>query len=69
MKRFRSEGDFLLRALVSSITISRTQIRRLETELGELEELAGPHELPRDFLKALHYAIRLERGNCATAIG
>jgi hypothetical protein len=41
MKRFRAEGDFLLRALVNSISISRAQIYRLETGLSEVEELAG----------------------------
>jgi hypothetical protein len=62
MKRFRAEGDFLLRALVNSITISRTQIHRLESTLSELQELAGHLEVPREFLKALHYGIRQERG-------
>ena len=62
MKRFRAEGDFLIRALVNSITISRTQIQRLENAFSELEELAGHQELPREFLKALHHALRLEHG-------
>ena len=62
MKRFRAEGDFLLRALVNSITISRTQIHRLESALSELEELAGQHELSREVLKALHYALQLKHG-------
>lgn len=62
MKRFRAEGDFLLRALVDSITISRTQIHRLERTLSELEELAGRLEVRREFLKALHYALRQEHG-------
>jgi hypothetical protein len=61
-KRFRAEGDFLLRALVNSISISRPHVHRLESALSELEELAGRQELPRDFLKALHRATRLERG-------
>jgi hypothetical protein len=62
MKRFRAEGDFLLRALVDSITVSRTQIHRLETALAELEQLAGRLEVPREFLKALHYALRQQHG-------
>ena len=40
MKRFRAEGDFLPRALVNSITISRTHVHRLEIVLSELEGLA-----------------------------
>jgi hypothetical protein len=32
------------------------QIDRLESALSELEEVARSRELPRDFLKALHYA-------------
>jgi hypothetical protein len=62
MKRFRAGGDFLLRALVNSITISRTQIHRLESALSELEGLTSRDELPREFLRALYYALRLERG-------
>jgi hypothetical protein len=61
-----AEGDFLIRALVNSITISRTQVHRLETTLSELEDLAGRLELPREFLRALHYAVRLERGTGLT---
>jgi hypothetical protein len=63
MKRFRAEGDFLLRALVNSITIDRTQVHRLETAVSELEELAERLEVPREFSKALHYALHLEIGN------
>jgi hypothetical protein len=62
MKRFRAEGDFLLRSLVNAITISRTEIHRLETALAELEELASRLEVPRELLKALHYDLRRERG-------
>ena len=62
MKRFRAEGHFLIRALVNSITINRTQIQRLENALSELEELAARDELPREFLKALHHALRLGHG-------
>ena len=52
MRRFRAEGDFLLRALVNSITVNRTHVHRLESALFELEELAGRLEVPREFLKA-----------------
>jgi hypothetical protein len=61
MKRFRAEGDFLLRAFVNSITTSRTQIHRVENALAELEMLASHSEVPPEFLKALHPAPAWQR--------
>jgi hypothetical protein len=58
MKRFRAEGDFLVRALVDLVVQCRSKIGRLETEFAELEELAGEHELPRDVLQAMHHLAR-----------
>jgi len=40
-KRFRAEGDFLVRALVDLVMQCRSQIGRLESEFAELEKLAG----------------------------
>lgn len=55
MKRFRAEGDFLIRALVNLVSTNRTQIHRLETELGELAKLADQLAgVPRELLKAVH---------------
>ena len=42
--------------------VGATTGSRLETALSELQEFAGRHELPRELLKALQYATRLERG-------
>lgn len=57
-KRFRAEGDFLVRALVDLVVQCRSQIGRLESEFAELEKLAGEHELPRDVLQAMHHLVR-----------
>jgi hypothetical protein len=46
MKRFRVEGDFLIRALLISIAINRTQIQRLENAFSELGELASRYGCP-----------------------
>ena len=54
-KRFRAEGDFLVRALVDLIVQCRSQIGRLESEFTELEKQAGEHELPRDVLQAMSH--------------
>jgi hypothetical protein len=55
MKRFRAEGDFLVRALVNLVSTSRSHVHRLETELGELAKLADAlPDVPRDLLKAIH---------------
>jgi hypothetical protein len=62
MKRFRAEGDFLIRALLISIAINRTQIQRLENAFSELGELASRYEVPREFLKSLHHALQLGHG-------
>ena len=50
-KRFRAEGDFLVRALVDLISQCCSQIHQLGRDFEELEKLAGEHELPRDVLK------------------
>ena len=60
-KRFRAEGDFLIRALVDLVVQCRSQIGRLESEFAELEKLAGEHELPRDVLQAIHHMARRQR--------
>ena len=52
-KRFRSEGDFLVRALVDALSACRFRIGRLECELAELEKLGTEQKLPREFLQAL----------------
>ena len=62
MKRFRAEGDFLLRALVNVVSCSRSQICQLERELAEFEKLVEQHELPRDIRKGVHQMIRLTSG-------
>ena len=41
MKRFRAEGDFLLRALVDLISQCRSQIYQLEHDFEELQKLAA----------------------------
>ena len=41
MKRFRAEGDFLLRALTDLISQCRSQIHQLGKDFEELEKLAG----------------------------
>ena len=61
MKRFRAEGDFLLRALVDLISQCRRQVHQLGEGFRELEKLAGEHELPRDVLHAIHHMARRQR--------
>jgi hypothetical protein len=51
MKRFRAEGDFLVRALVDFVVECRSQIGRLESEFAELEKLADEHEGREMFCK------------------
>jgi hypothetical protein len=58
MKRFRAEGDFLVRALVDFVVLCRSQIGRLQSEFAELEKLAGEHELPPDVLQAMSHLAR-----------
>jgi hypothetical protein len=62
MKRFRAEGDFLLRALANLISQSRLQVHLLEHELTEFSKLVEQHDLPREIRKALHQMLRLSRG-------
>ena len=61
MKRFRAEGDFLVRALVDLVVQCRSQIGRLESEFAELQKLAGERELPRDILQAMHHMASRQR--------
>jgi hypothetical protein len=54
MKRFRAEGDFLVRALTDLISQCRSQIHQLGQDFEELEKLAAERELPRDVLQTIH---------------
>src|SRR5215471_16458946 len=55
LKRFRAEGDFLIRTLVNLISTSRSHVHRLETELRDLAKLADAlPDVPRELLKAVH---------------
>src|SRR6516162_7658608 len=55
LKRFRAEGDFLIRALVNLVATNRSHFHRLETELGELAKLADQlPDVPRELLKTVH---------------
>ena len=51
VKRFRAEGDFLVRALVDLVVQRRSQIGRLESEFAELEKLAGNMSCREMFFK------------------
>jgi hypothetical protein len=62
MKRFRAEGDFLVRALTDLVSQCRSQIHQLEHEFEELEKLARERELPRDILQAVHHMSRQRNG-------
>jgi hypothetical protein len=42
MKRFRAEGDFLLRALVNLISFNRSHIHQMERDFTDFEKLAEP---------------------------
>src|ERR1700741_616099 len=61
-KRFRSEGDFLVRALVDVLSQCRAQIGSLEGELAELEKLAAEQKLPREILQALRHIATGQKG-------
>jgi hypothetical protein len=63
MKRFRAEGDFLLRALVNLVSCSRSQIYQLECELTDFDKLTEQHELPREIRKAVHHMMWQPAGN------
>ena len=58
MKRFRAEGDFLLRALTDLISQCRSQIHQLEHDYEELENPVGERELPRDVRRMVHQMMR-----------
>src|SRR6516162_11456402 len=62
MKRFRAEGDFLVRALTDLITQCRSQIHRLGQDFEELEKLAAERELSRDVLQTIHHMARRQKG-------
>jgi hypothetical protein len=62
LKRFRAEGDFLVRALTDLISQSRSQIHQLEHEFQELVKLVGEREVPRDVLQAVHHMARRQKG-------
>jgi hypothetical protein len=61
MKRFRAEGDFLVRALVDLVVQCRSQIGRLESEFAEFEKLVSERELPRDVLHTIYHMARRQR--------
>ena len=61
-KRFRAEGDFLVRALVDLISHCRAHSGRLESEFADLEELVREHELPREVLQAVRDLSRHQKG-------
>ena len=61
MKRFRAEGDFLLRALTDLISQCRSEIHQLGRDFAELEKLAGERELPRHVLETIHHMGRRQR--------
>jgi hypothetical protein len=61
-KRFRSEGDFFVRALVDVLSQCRFQIGRMECELAELEKLAAKQKLPREILQALRHMATRQNG-------
>jgi hypothetical protein len=63
MKRFRAEGDFLLRALVNLVSCNRSQIHELERDLTDFEKLTESHELPREIRQALHQMMRRRTSN------
>jgi hypothetical protein len=61
-KRFRSEGDFLVRALVDVLSRSRFQIGRLECELAEVQRLAAEQKLPREVLQGFRPTATRQKG-------
>jgi hypothetical protein len=61
-KRFRAEGDFLVRALVDLISHCRAHLGRLEGEFADLERLVGERDLPRDVLQAVRHLSRRQEG-------
>jgi len=61
-KRFRAEGDFLVRALVDLISHCRAHLGRLESEFADLERLVREHDLPREVLQAVRDLSRRQEG-------
>jgi predicted nucleic acid-binding protein len=62
MKRFRAEGDFLVRALVDLISRCRAHLGRVEREFADLERLVAERQLPRDVLQAVLHLSRRKKG-------
>jgi hypothetical protein len=61
-KRFRAEGDFLVRALVDLISHCRAYLGRLEREFADLEKLVHERDLPREVLQAVRDLSRRQAG-------
>jgi hypothetical protein len=61
-KRFRAEGDFLVRALVDLIAHCRAHLGRLEGEFADLERLVRERDLPREVLQAVRHLSRRQEG-------
>jgi hypothetical protein len=61
-KRFRAEGDFLVRALVDLISHCRAHLGWLEGEFADLERLVREHDLPREVLQAVRDLSRRQAG-------
>src|ERR1700748_3573413 len=61
-KRFRSEGDFLVRALVDVLSHCRAHLGRLEGEFADLERLVRERDLPREVLQAVRHLSRRQEG-------
>jgi hypothetical protein len=61
-KRFRAEGDFLVRALVDLISHCRAHLGRLEGEFADLERLVRERDLPREVLQAMRHLSRRQEG-------
>ena len=61
-KRFRAEGDFLVRSLVDLISHCRAHLGRLEGEFADLERLVRERDLPREVLQAVRHLSRRQEG-------
>ncbi|MBV9874079.1 MAG: hypothetical protein JO025_05075 [Verrucomicrobia bacterium] len=61
-KRFRAEGDFLVRTLVDVISHCRAHLGRLENEFADLERPVGERDLPREVLQAVRDLSRRQAG-------
>src|SRR5215469_7010837 len=61
-KRFRAEGDFVVRALVDLISHCRAHLGRLEGEFADLERLVRERDLPREVIQAVRHLSRRQEG-------